>query len=46
MNVSTGTFGGGIPYKCTECGANPLEYEHVKDTWTFTKTDTGEEYEY
>lgn len=32
MNVSTGTFGGGIPEKCPQCG-EILAYELISDGW-------------
>lgn len=32
MNVSTGTFGGGLPAKCPYCG-NGLDYEVIADGW-------------
>ena len=33
MNVSTGTFGGGIPSYCPECKDKPLDYETISDGW-------------
>ena len=35
MNVSTGTFGGGIPSKCPECEYQPTGnfYEFISGGW-------------
>jgi len=32
MNVSTGTFGGGVPKECPECKTE-LDYEVISDGW-------------
>lgn len=37
MNVSTGTFGVGIPTKCPQCKDKPLDYKYISDGWNAKK---------
>lgn len=33
MNVSTGTFGSGLPRECPNCPWLPFDYEVISDGW-------------